>query len=61
MWARKCDECGHIQTDKKPIGNMTTAYMNRKCKKCHSSGLDSGHDGYEIKNGKIVRKEYDED
>lgn len=41
---RTCQECGHEQKDKEPpVGvNPTIAYLNRKCKKCGSMGLDFG-------------------
>lgn len=44
MWTRVCQECRNEQTDKQPPRNAepTTAYMNRKCKKCKSMGLDYG-------------------
>lgn len=42
MWIRTCQECGHKQEDKKPNGEMTPAYMDRKCKWCKSSGLNYG-------------------
>lgn len=44
MWTRKCQECGNIQTDTRPQGEMTDAYRNRKCKRCKSMGLDYGKD-----------------
>lgn len=41
---RTCQECGHQQEDKEPnhIKGPTQAYLDRKCKKCRSSGLDYG-------------------
>lgn len=41
-WIRKCNECGHKQEDKNPANVPSTAYLNRACKKCKSSGLDWG-------------------
>lgn len=56
IFARRCQECGHIQTDTRPItaGLMSNAYMERKCRKCGSRALDYGHSGYTMKEGKIV-------
>lgn len=42
QWQRTCQECGHIQPDKKPEGELSSAYCNRKCKECGSEGLDYG-------------------
>lgn len=42
LWMRKCQECGHSQEDKHPEGAPTEAYLNRKCKRCKSMGLDFG-------------------
>ena len=41
-WIRSCNECGHHQVDKMPLGEMTEAYRNRKCKRCKSEALDYG-------------------
>ncbi len=43
-WYRTCQECGHKQLDKEPSRDkeLTDAYRNRKCKKCHSESLDYG-------------------
>ena len=42
MWIRTCQECGHKQEDRDPRANMSDAYMDRKCRKCKSMGLDYG-------------------
>ena len=45
MWIRTCQECGHKQPDSNPKTSktgFTDAYMNRKCRKCKSMGLDYG-------------------
>ena len=45
MWIRTCQECGHKQPDSNPEASktgFTDAYMNRKCRKCKSMGLDYG-------------------
>lgn len=41
-WIRTCQECGNDQEDKEPVGQMTDAYANRKCKECNSMALDYG-------------------
>ena len=41
-WIRTCQECGHKQEDVDPKNNPTPAYLERKCKKCKSIGLDYG-------------------
>jgi hypothetical protein len=43
-WVRTCQECGHKQQDAEPQvpGEMTSAYRDRKCKKCKSEALDYG-------------------
>ncbi len=42
-WVRVCQECLHVQEDKPATSNrMTSAYLNRKCKKCKSEALDYG-------------------
>ena len=63
MWARKCQECGHIQAATQPkSGASTQSYLNSKCRRCHSEALDYGHDGYERNTaGKIVRKPVPDD
>ena len=56
MWARKCQECGHVQKANEPKDPVTAAYTNAKCRKCKSEALDYGHDGYILNSaGKIVR------
>ena len=61
MWARKCQECGHVQKANEPKETPTAVYTNAKCRRCKSEALDYGHDGYTINNeGKVVRV-YDED
>lgn len=61
MFARTCQECGHVQKDKEPdnMKTMSNAYCERKCKKCRSEALDYGHGGFEdeLKDGKIVEKQ----
>jgi len=45
MWIRTCQECGHKQEDRDPRAKdfyMSDAYMDRKCRKCKSMGLDYG-------------------
>lgn len=42
MWIRQCQECLHLQFDKKPEKEMTPGYRERKCKKCKSPALDYG-------------------
>jgi hypothetical protein len=42
VWVRTCQECGHKQSDKEPKGDVSSAYRNRKCKKCKSEALDYG-------------------
>ena len=43
MWIRTCQECGHKQEDKHPtLVWGLDAYMDRKCRKCKSMGLDYG-------------------
>jgi hypothetical protein len=46
LWFRTCQECGNEQRDIEPKdhSNPTTAYCNRKCKKCKSEALDLGSD-----------------
>jgi hypothetical protein len=58
MFARTCQECGHVQEDKRPeFGKkIPLAYQDRKCKKCKSSALDFGHDSFhETAEGKVER------
>ena len=61
MFARICQECGHVQKDKEPVYGKepSNAYRERECKKCKSAALDYGHDGFEEKDGKIVKKQQD--
>mgnify|MGYP001612623879 CR=1 FL=1 len=42
QFKRTCQECGHEQPDKQPVGEPSVAYCNRKCKRCHSESLDYG-------------------
>lgn len=39
---RTCQECFHKQQDTDPKGNPTTAFDDRKCRRCSSSALDYG-------------------
>ena len=45
-WIRVCQECGNRQKDNEPNhkAELTTAYRQRKCKKCKSESLDYGTD-----------------
>jgi hypothetical protein len=45
-WMRTCQECGHEQPDSAPDRSkeLSTAYCNRKCKKCKSEALDYGRE-----------------
>jgi hypothetical protein len=56
VYARKCQECGNIQESKPCNEYKGDSWTETKCRKCKSSSLDFGHDGY-VKNsaGKIVR------
>lgn len=48
MWARTCQECGHIQAAKEPAaGGLSTAYANSKCRRCNSEALDYGSYSFE--------------
>lgn len=45
MYYRTCQECFHVQQDVDPDAiakNRIDAYLNRKCKRCKSIGLDWG-------------------
>jgi hypothetical protein len=42
FWIRTCQECFNKQTDKEPVGELTEAYRNRKCRRCKSEALDFG-------------------
>jgi hypothetical protein len=53
-WMRTCQECLHQQEDKEPGPNPANGYLNRKCKKCKSEGLDYGSYRDVDENGKIV-------
>lgn len=56
MWARKCQECGHVQKANEPKETPTAAYTAAKCRRCRSESLDYGHDGYTLNSaGVIVR------
>lgn len=46
-WIRTCQECKNKQEDEEPNTKSTSAYLDRKCKKCKSMGLDYGHTDYE--------------
>lgn len=39
---RTCQECRNRQPDIEPQGDPSAAFLNRKCKKCKSAGLDFG-------------------
>jgi hypothetical protein len=52
VWVRTCDECGAHQIDKQPVGEMTDAYRNRKCRRCKSEALDYGTTGFVLVNGR---------
>ena len=43
---RTCQECGHIQRDRRPKGDVSDAFRNRKCRKCGSEALDFGSENY---------------
>lgn len=43
---RTCQECGHVQPDRDPEGQPTSAFRNRRCKKCGSEALDYGSYNY---------------
>lgn len=43
---RTCQECNFVQHDKKPDGEPTSAFRNRKCKRCGSEALDYGSYNY---------------
>lgn len=45
-FVRECQECDHKQVDKDPCGHPTTAFRNRKCRKCGSESLDYGSYNY---------------
>ena len=64
MWARTCQECGHIQEAKEPVFRFAIpdSYAYAKCKRCHSESLDYGSDSFTVNEaGKIVRVPYSED
>lgn len=50
-FTRKCQECGHHQAAKEPQGEPTDRYRNATCRKCGSSALDYGSDGYVLVDG----------
>ena len=43
-WIRTCQECGYKQKATKPSANkeLSGAYLEAKCRKCHSPALDYG-------------------
>jgi hypothetical protein len=59
VWSRKCNECGHRQTAKKPSDqrDLSDAYRNSKCRKCQSEGLDYGTDDFEQKGPALFEKQ----
>lgn len=43
IWIRTCQECSTITTRwSKPTGDMSDAYANGTCRRCHSAALDYG-------------------
>ena len=45
-WKRRCQECWHVQLDIEPPKDnkkKMDAWLDHKCKKCGSMGLDYGH------------------
>lgn len=58
VFARTCQECGHIQASQPPGEELTDAYRNAKCRKCRSAALDYGNTAFEHDAaGKLVRSE----
>ena len=49
-WIRVCQNCGNKQEDKEPddTKELSDAYCNRECKKCHSESLDYGTTEYAL-------------
>lgn len=41
-YIRTCQECGHKQEERPPALYMTDGWMDVKCKRCKSEGLDYG-------------------
>ena len=44
MWIRTCQECGNKQAAKPPAEYRNDSWRDLKCRKCHSTALDYGHD-----------------
>ena len=63
MWARTCQECGHIQASNPPESDRPSdSYAYAKCRRCHSEALDFGSDSFKVNEaGKIVRVPCSED
>lgn len=61
IWVRTCQECGLKQIATPPPAKMTSAWEERKCQSCKSSGLDYGSSDYHVVDGKLVRNEEESD
>lgn len=65
MFARTCQECGHIQQSREPTTEQAAddkfmlTYSQVKCAKCKSEALDFGHGAFHQsrETGKIVRND----
>lgn len=55
VWVRTCQECSHKQVSKPPSGPEMTSYLNAKCRRCKSTGLDYGSNSFFVVHGKIER------
>jgi hypothetical protein len=56
LFARKCQECFHIQAAQEPKGmEPSDAYCNAKCRRCKSMALNYGHSRHtRDSTGKII-------
>lgn len=61
VYARKCQECGHVQVAKPPAEYKGDSWTEVKCRKCKSAALDYGHDNYSLVNGKPIRNQDTDD
>jgi ribosomal protein S27E len=56
VFARTCQECGHVQAAVQPTYNPSNGYLYTKCRKCKSEALDFGHHGFRrTTGGKLIR------
>jgi hypothetical protein len=61
QFIRTCQECGHKQTDTKPIGGVSDKWLAKKCKKCKSEALDYGSEQEFDDKGNPVIRDFTED